>query len=288
MISDLQEEQACFYVLGLLPENEVQAFEAEIRQSAELSELVASLNNATLSLARSAPPVELPAEAKRRLLEAVSRSQDRIVPFERPRRFAFLPWGIAACLAAILYSQWNAAERDRTNHQSSLLNRDAELKNTQDRLREAEASFATTQQQLNERLATAELARNELLARVASLEQKDFIAQAKIAVMSSKLKDRPQAVAVSLWDQEKQSGLLVVENLPVLDAGKDYQLWVIDPSVAAPVSAGVFKVDATGKVRVIFKPNQQTPTAATFAVTEENEGGVQSPTMDKMVVIGGV
>jgi anti-sigma-K factor RskA len=288
MISELQEEQACFYVLGLLPENEVAAFESEMRQSVELSELVASLNNATLSLARSAPKVELPAEAKRRLLAAIAKPADRIVPFEKPRRFAFLPWGIAACLAAILYSQWNAAERDRSNLQGSLIKRNTELKSIQDKLRETETAFSTTQQQLNERLATAESARNELLARVASLEQKDFIAQAKIAVMSSKLKDRPQAVAVSLWDQENQNGLLVVENLPVLDSGKDYQLWVIDPSVAAPVSAGTFKVDAAGKVRITFKPNQSVLTASTFAVTEEKEGGVASPTMDKMVVIGGI
>jgi anti-sigma-K factor RskA len=288
MISELQEEQACFYVLGLLPEGEVRAFEAEMRHSTELSELVASLNNATLSLARSAPKVELPAEAKRRLLDAIAKPADRIVPFEKPRRFAFLPWGIAACLAAILYSQWNTAERDRGNFQSTLLQRDTELKDTQNKLREVELTSSATQQQLNEKLTLAESARSELMARVASLEQKDFVAQAKIAVMSSKLKDRPQAVAVSLWDQEKQNGLLVVENLPVLDAGKDYQLWVIDPSVAAPVSAGTFKVDAAGKVRITFKPNQNVLTAATFAVTEEKEGGVASPTMDKMVVIGGI
>jgi anti-sigma-K factor RskA len=288
MMSEIQEEQACFYVLGLLSEVEATAFEAEFRENTELSDLVASLNNASLALARSAPQVELPAEAKRRLLAAVSKPIDNIVPLEKHRSFGFLPWAIAACLAAMLYSQWNTTEKNKSSLQSSLSERNSELKAAREKLGAAEAAFSVSQRQMNDQLSTVESARSELLARVTALEQKDFIAQAKIAVMGSKLKDRPQAVAVSLWDQEKQNGLLVVENLPVLDAGKDYQLWVIDPSIAAPVSAGTFKVDAAGKVRIIFKPNQNVLTAATFAVTEEKEGGVLSPTMDQMIVIGGI
>jgi anti-sigma-K factor RskA len=123
---------------------------------------------------------------------------------------------------------------------------------------------------------------------VATLEQRDILAQTQIAVLGSQLKDRPQAVAVSLWNQERQDGLLVVENLPVLEAGKDYQLWVLDPSIVTPVSAGIFKVDAKGKVRITFKPNQAIANAAKFAVSLEKEGGVSSPTMDQIVMIGGI
>ena len=57
--------------------------------------------------------------------------------------------------------------------------------------------------------------------------------------------------------------------------------------IVAPVSAGVFKVDPQGKVRLSFKPGQTVKTAAKFAVTEEKEGGVVSPTMNTMVVISG-
>jgi anti-sigma-K factor RskA len=32
----------------------------------------------------------------------------------------------------------------------------------------------------------------------------------------------------------------VVENIGLLPADKDYQLWVIDPKYPTPVSAGVF------------------------------------------------
>ena len=288
MISETQEEQACSYVLGLLSDAECAVFEKEIKQNITLSMLVASLNNVTISLARSVPKTELPVEAKQRLLAAISQLNQQTVRFDKHRSFGFLPWAIAACLVAILYSQWNISQRNEERLQISLSQRESELKITQKELAEVEIASITAQRQLADQLAVSDSVRAELLSRVTALEKKDFIAQAKIAVMSSKLKDRPQAVAVSLWDQEKQNGLLVVENLPILDAGKDYQLWVIDPGIAAPVSAGVFKVDADGKVRITFKPNQSVPAATTFAVTEEKAGGVLSPTMDKMVVIGGI
>lgn len=94
-------------------------------------------------------------------------------------------------------------------------------------------------------------------------------------------------MAVSLWRQEQQDGLPVVENLPALPAGRDYQLWVIDPNLKVPVSAGVFKVDPQGKVRLEFKPIRNVQSAFKFAITQEMEGGSATPTMDKMVVIGG-
>ncbi len=288
MMNDLQEEQACFYVLGLLPEHEVAAFEREMQQSAELTALVASLNNATLALAKSAPQVELPAEAKRRLLAAVSQLDNRVVPIPRSNIFRFIPWAAAACLAFATYFLWNTSQHEKRNFEASVNQSNVVLKTVQSKLDETQAALQMLQQQSKDQLAAAEAARTELLTRIASLEEKNLLAQTKIAVMSSKLKDRPQAIAVSLWDQEKQNGLLVVENLPVLDTGRDYQLWVIDPNVAAPVSAGTFKVDEKGKVRISFKPTLNVATATTFAVTEEKEGGVPSPTMEKMVVIGGI
>ena len=55
----------------------------------------------------------------------------------------------------------------------------------------------------------------------------------------------------------------------------------------APVSAGVFKVDPQGKVRLEFKPIRNVQSAFKFVITQEMEGGSATPTMDKMVVIGG-
>jgi len=71
MIDESRQEQASLYVIGVLPEQESTSFEAELQLDAELSAEVASLNNATLALARSAPSLEMPAGSRERLMTSI-------------------------------------------------------------------------------------------------------------------------------------------------------------------------------------------------------------------------
>jgi anti-sigma factor ChrR (cupin superfamily) len=71
MIGESRQEQASLYVMGMLPEQEVAAFEAELLLDAELSAEVASLNDASIALARSAPCLEVPAGSRERLMASV-------------------------------------------------------------------------------------------------------------------------------------------------------------------------------------------------------------------------
>ena len=315
MITEHLEEQACLYVLGLLPQTEEQAFAVVMSQDDELRKLVSSLQNATLAIAKSAPLLEISPSVKQRLLASIaeesvatqksSEKTNDVLPFPKKSQSSWLtllPWAAAACLTVFLIMQKRDAEREQQELASQLSSRANELQSAKEELAAASTQWQVEKNQLESRnqastqaqtelqtqLAAAESTRKEILARLTALEAKDALAQAQIAVMNSLIKNRPEAIAVSVWNQEKQNGVLVVENLPVLEPGKDYQLWVIDPSIAAPVSAGIFKVDDKGKVRIKFQPNQAIQTAAKFAVTEEKEGGAASPTMDKMVVIGGI
>jgi len=79
----------------------------------------------------------------------------------------------------------------------------------------------------------------------------------------------------------------VVQNLKPLPADRDYQLWVIDPKYATPVSAGVFQVDGQGGGRINFKPDKNIATAGKFAVTLEPKGGLPTPTLKNLVLLGG-
>ena len=75
MIGESRQEQASLYVMGMLPEQEATVFEAELLLDAELRAEVASLNNATIALARSAPCLEMPEGSRRKLMASVdSRS----------------------------------------------------------------------------------------------------------------------------------------------------------------------------------------------------------------------
>ncbi len=107
----------------------------------------------------------------------------------------------------------------------------------------------------------------------------------RIAMLGSLLEGSPKAIAVSLWDAERQDGVLVVQNLAPQPADKDYQLWVIDPQHGAPVDAGVFNVDEKGNVRFRFKPKASVKSADKFAVTLEKKGGVPAP-QGRMVLAG--
>ena len=106
-------------------------------------------------------------------------------------------------------------------------------------------------------------------------------------MLNSMLADSPKAVAVSLWDNQQQRGVFVVQNLKPLPADEDYQLWVMDPKYPTPVSAGVFQVDAQGNMRVQFKADKLIESANKFAVTEEPKGGLPTPTLKNLVLIGG-
>jgi anti-sigma-K factor RskA len=287
MIAEPLEEQACLYVLGLLPADEVGAFEAQLTHNAELVELLASLNNTTLALARSVPPALLPPELKLRVLDSVGHGSSNKLEAPGRKILPFVPWAIAAALAGLLYVQTGAMRSEKANLRSTIVQRESEIAEVRGNFTALEESAAAAQRNYSDQLTLAAKSQTDLLARTVALEARNSIAMTQIAVLGSLIKDRPQAVAVSVWDQEKQNGLLVVENLPVLAAGKDYQLWVLDPNNAEPVSAGVFKVDAKGKSRLVFTPNQPIQMAGKFAVTEEREGGVLAPTMANMVVIGG-
>lgn len=71
MIDHIQHELASMYVLGLLPEQDTLAFEAELTRNSALRAEIASLNNATLALARSAPNAGTPAGGREKLMASL-------------------------------------------------------------------------------------------------------------------------------------------------------------------------------------------------------------------------
>lgn len=89
------EEQASLYAFGLLEKNEAADFERRLESDAELRAFVDQLDRAAAAIAHRAPERPLPTDLRARILaQAPSK---KIVAF--PRRVAWLPWTIAACLA---------------------------------------------------------------------------------------------------------------------------------------------------------------------------------------------
>jgi anti-sigma-K factor RskA len=85
----------------------------------------------------------------------------------------------------------------------------------------------------------------------------------------------PAARARMLW-HAKAGGLFVTIGLPAAPEGKAYQLWAIAGG-NAPVSAGVFNVDASGAGSLSVHPLPGVATVDAFAVTLEPAGGLPAP-----------
>jgi anti-sigma-K factor RskA len=85
----------------------------------------------------------------------------------------------------------------------------------------------------------------------------------------------PTARARMMW-HAKAGGVFVATGLPAAPEGKAYQLWAIAGS-NAPVSAGVFSVDASGTGSLSVRPLPGVATVDAFAVTLEPAGGLPAP-----------
>jgi anti-sigma-K factor RskA len=270
MIDERMEEQASLYVLGVLTPEETREFEAALGRDFELQHLVEKLRVSRDALAGALPQATPPPALKEKILAQIS-AQEKIVPLltniddHGIGWSIWLPWALAACLAIVcgvsLSQQRNL--RQKIGEQAKQI---VDLNVLADSLR------SETQ---------------DLQHAVATLQETNRLANLRIAMLGSMLSDSPKAVAVSLWDDKEQRGVFVVQNLKPLPADKDYQLWVIDPKYPTPVSAGVFQVDAQGNVRLQFKADKLIESASKFAVTQEPKGGLLTPTLKNLVLIGG-
>ncbi len=89
------------------------------------------------------------------------------------------------------------------------------------------------------------------------------------------LRPAPAAKARIFW-HARAGGLLIAAGLPAPPEGKTYQLWAI-AGKNAPVSAGVFGVDAKGTGSLRVPPLPGLGKVDVFAVTLEPAGGLPAP-----------
>ena len=149
---------------------------------------------------------------------------------------------------------------------------------------------------LNANAATdAARERNALQSRVS--EQASQTAQiaaesAEAQLIVNALKD-PSALNVSLKVPKQKvtpsgrgiyvsnTGALIFigSHLPQLSGNKVYELWLTTASGASPIAAGTFVPDGAGNAWVVTPKFRQNIVAKGFAITVENPGGSQTPTL---------
>ena len=263
MIDERTEELASARVLGTLSAEEAQLFDRQAQDDAELRALVAQLRGVTSLLAGTSAALQPSAQRRAELLRQLDHP-DAAPANDAPAGRGWLPWALAAGFAMLcLLLGW----------QTSVLR--GRLQAEQHRADE-----------LNRLVDTLRLESADLRQSVLTLQQSNRLANMRIAMLASQLHADPQAVAVSVWDNERQSGVMVVRHLKPPPKNKDYQLWIIDPGYPSPVAAGLLQVDPNGNGRVEFKATRPIQSANQFAVTEEAKGGVAVPTLTALVLAG--
>jgi anti-sigma-K factor RskA len=241
-------DQAGLYVLGALTPAEREAFEAHQAVCAECTAEVHALTPVVGALAQVAPAADPSPDVRRKLLTQVTHFRDT--------RSLQQSWLAAAASIALALGL---------------------------------GAYAA---QLRGRVSTLETRLRETTVRAeASARRTAFEAQSTVAVLVAPDLARidlagqpaaPRAAARAFWSRSR--GLVfTASDLPAPPPGRTYQLWVLTAR-PAPISAGVMKPDANGRVNAIFDTPVDLPTPVAMAVTLEPEGGVPAPTGDKYLV----
>lgn len=291
MNREQQEEMAALHVLGLLGDDERAAFGQALAVDRELQALVRRLGETASVLAFAAPEQTPPPGLKSQMLAACGQtpesseppmpnfdpnnSDDSRGPSAASTLMRLLPWTATAALA--LGTTWFGLK-------SVSLRATNDALRTQ--LRLTEITLETTRAELDAHSLLAERLINDLGAQRQRPGDPD-LARLRIAALTpptaADTSDNARVIAV--WDPAQQAGLLAFEHLPATADHQDYQLWIVDPAYAGPVSAGVFHVSADGGDTFAFRPARPVTQATAFILTLEKRGGV--PRAEGPVVVRG-
>lgn len=110
---------------------------------------------------------------------------------------------------------------------------------------------------------------------LAQLRADDSMLQLRLADMKAMNNDFINAKVMVAWDPMTHHGMITMQNLPAPPAGHDYQLWVLDPSAKAPMSAGLLTRAARAQDFAVHPVRAMDPG---FAISLEPAGGRSSPT----------
>jgi PAS domain-containing protein len=245
--------------LGALDGEERVAFEAQLasspaaqRELAAHQELVGRLGLATAGPRPSAA-------LRERLLretQPIARRRAWLAPA--------LAAGLVAALAGLLLVR---SQRDAARLQVAIL--EAEAREANEAAAQAQAEATALREALASEVAFRELVSHPE-TRVASL---------------AGLQAAPAAQGRIVWHAGRGEAVFVASGLAAAPAGKAYELWII--ARATPVPAGVFQVDAQGRVVFRLPAGLELSGVKTFAVTIEPAAGVPAPS-GPMVLAGTV
>jgi anti-sigma-K factor RskA len=254
-------EALALYAMGALDDRQdLAALEAHLGTCGDCRRELEALRADTALLALSATGPQPPARSRERLLKAVA-AEPR-VERRNPQRYALghlrRRWvTIAPVMMMLILAVF-----------SILLWRD--LRNTRRELRHTHAEIDQMRDDLalkDKKLADAKMMWDLLHAPDAW----------PLTLVGKKTPPQPQIKTV--YSKQQGALLLMASNLTPLPENKIYQLWLLPADGSAPMPAGWFKPDGKGNGMMFHKMKASGVIAKSFAITIEDAGGSQTPTM---------
>jgi anti-sigma-K factor RskA len=306
MIDQRRETQASLYVLGNLPAAEQREFEQAMLANLELQLLVQALRGTHARAPLIAPTVTSEATEPSRLAWL------GWIPWVLAASFALMTVILLSFGSGLRNQNNDLAQRlaEAENAYSDLQGQQATF---QQKLTRVETNYVTRiadlqkqvvqkaqdyerqKVELETRGAQANQARkqlaaleNQLAVNASELERlnsevsgvnspnQNRMAQLRIGLLLPTPDGPATATASAVYDIAEQKGMLVTDNLAPLPPDRDYQLWLFDPSVAAPVSGGVFRVTDRA-ARIEYRAAAPVRSPERFAISVERKGGSAVP-----------
>ncbi len=233
------------YALGALEGEERVELEAHVaRGCPTCTQEVEQARWLVAQLAYLAPEAEPPASLRHRVLQAVTEPRPR-------ERQAWIPvWAWASAAALVLFTLYSIWETRRLEQQL------AELQNQVRTERSRNLALQSDRQLFQNALA--------ILSAPGTKE-------ASLKASGGSLPD-----VRAYWNA--QLGLLLAgQQVPSPASNRTFQLWVV-PRKGNPISAGIFRPDATGRVLLVTSPAASIAETAALAISEEPAGGRPQPT----------
>ena len=244
------------YALGLLSSDEQAGVRAHVDDCAECTAAVRELLLVVEGIGRAEDPVTPPAHLKARVLDSLAAMPHhrRSAPPARVRADGWTRWALAAAAGlAVVFGGMLFLGRQQ---QAAL---ESEIARSRTRVDEL-------QQRLGELAGQADLA-------IAILTAGDMRA-VELAPPAG-----PRTAAARAYWSPTRGLLLAADELPPPPAGRVYQVWLIGPSGASPVSAGVLGDERSRRGMLLVPVPQALGTTAqvTVAITDEPPGGLPAP-----------
>lgn len=289
------EELAALNALGMLESDEKRVLDGSSLVDRELRDLNAELELVAAELGRLVTPVEPPADMKRRIRAKIrSRGGSKLRSISPLALIAGVGW--AAVVALTLVSVWLWRERDSLNQQFNSLrqamapvvqpssaqepkekppvrNLEEELNNLRSDFESKKSALTAEIEAIRKREADANAKVAQLVQEAQAQKERDAGMNLQVTTLQSEIWEYRRSVMTIVWDASKDQGALLLDKMPRVESGKDYQLWIIDPQKPDPVSAGVLTVDDKGVAKTTFKSTEDVGDAVKFIVSVEKKGG---------------